>query len=361
MTRRLSSADVQATCPGQINGRDWARKLFADEVARVTRARIEGAAAVATFADAVSAYLAPFTLPDGTITNSNAPYLDAMMPIMGSTNLCEIRQGDLDRMARQLYPNRSASSLRRHVYTPFIACWNAAAGADPPLCEYRRWKAIRVPKREPVDPATDEYIAKLRTGIAAGFNAVRNDAVVLFITLTGARSGEAQKVRMRDVRLDQGRVTITRDKRGKTRTVQMHPELLAAMHRLVLERRQEGAGDDDLLFRFSTRWGIPQMVARARARAGLPYHRPHEIGRHAFAARLLEHGATTFEVSQAGGWDKPRMVEEVYGHLARTHIDRIVSQVPFAGQSHRPSLQSHDTGQAGERLRGGSTENPTGD
>jgi site-specific recombinase XerD len=81
---------------------------------------------------------------------------------------------------------------------------------------------------------------------------------------------------------------------------------------------------DTLLFPFKSRWGLAQMVRRARKRAGLPYYRPHAIGRHAFATRLLSGGASLLDVQKAGGWKSARMVSDVYAHLAKEHVDGIV-------------------------------------
>jgi integrase len=210
----------------------------------------------------------------------------------------------------------------------------------------RRWKSPKVP-RHIVDAPDDEYIARLRDAalwqgkgkrnVRTGSMTPERDATaVLFLTLTGARSGEAQKVRIRDVRLESGRVLLRKTKNGKSRQVMMPPVLVAAIRALVETRRQQGASGDDFLFGFKTRFGIPQMIRRTRKRAGLPHYRPHDIGRHAFATRLLYNGASLLDVQKAGGWDSARMVSDHYAHLSQEHVDKIVSGVNTDRLENRP-------------------------
>jgi integrase len=87
------------------------------------------------------------------------------------------------------------------------------------------------------------------------------------------------------------------------------------------------APDSTLIFECETRWGIPQLFKRAQKRAGLDRRRPHEIGRHAFAKRILEAGESTLTVKDAGGWKTLRMVDEYYGHLARERTDQVVAGI----------------------------------
>jgi integrase len=173
---------------------------------------------------------------------------------------------------------------------------------------------------------------------------------VLFLTLTGARSGEAQKLKIADLELERGYATLRKTKNGKPRQVALAPDLIAAMQDQLaaLDRGHGGkAPADTLVFECETRWGIPQIVKRAQKRAGLPRHRPHEIGRHAFATRLLHDGASLMDVQKAGGWEKAQMVTEYYGHLAQEHVDKVVS-----GQS----LKVARLKPAAKRSSGGDTQ-----
>jgi integrase len=118
---------------------------------------------------------------------------------------------------------------------------------------------------------------------------------------------------------------LRRTKNGDPRQVKLHPTLLEALREQV---RALGPGHDDrLLFEVETRWGIPQLVRRLQKRAGLQHYRPHVIGRHAFASRLLNAGESTITVKDAGGWKNTRMIDEYYGHLAQSRTDQVVAGI----------------------------------
>lgn len=339
--------------------RDLAKRLFAKWVSDNTTARVDGPKGVANFANAVKVYM------DREGENSNATYLDEMLPIIGAKKLCELQQSDLDDLAAKMRPGVSKATLKRHVYTPFMAAYNAAVENEPPLADVRKWKAPTVAKKA-VESPSDAYIEALiagvrtlrRTGkrnnvIVGSRKQARDIAAVLMMTLTGCRSGEATAVTKADVDLDRNRVTFRKTKNGKPRQVAIHPALAKALRDRLAE--MEGQPADARLFEFETRWGLPQMVARARRRAGLPHYRPHQIGRHAFATRLLHDGASLLDVQQAGGWDTQRMVSEYYGHLAQEHVDKIVTQSAAGSfQESTPKLHHDDksdiesTGNKGE-------------
>lgn len=312
--------------------RTLANRLFAEHVAETAKARVDGPKALINFADAYEVYRA------AKGENTNRQWLDAMLPLIGTKRLVDFTQTDLHQLAKTLYPGCSDATLKRQVYTPFIAAWNACVDHEPSLADPKRWKSPR-PKRKAVDAPDDGYIATLTDAakIAAGRNdkgqftrgsrnPERDAAALLFITFTGARTGEVRHVRVKDVDLEAGYVLLRKTKGtdDKPRQVALAPELATALRVYIA-----GLGDvpgDMLLFPFATRWGLPQLVKRARKRAGLPHYRPHQIGRHAFATRLLHDGSSLLDVQKAGGWDSAQMVTQTYGHLAREHVDRIVAK-----------------------------------
>jgi len=324
----------------KTSDRTLAKREFATRVAETTKTRVEGVNGQINFADAVELY------GEREGENSNAPYLDEMLELIGERKLCELTQADLDKLAKQMRPGCSKATLKRHVYTPFMAVYNAAVDNEPPLAEPRRWKAPKVEKHR-ADPPDDAYIAKLITAVrhherrgkrnqvvTGSRNEERDIAAVLFITLTGARTGEAQKLRLRDVDLGDGRAVLRDRKNDEPLTVAMAPMLLEAMrahvdklHARHRERYGEDAPGDTSVFGFKTRWAFPHMVARVRKRAGLPHYRPHAIGRHAFARRFLAEGRTLQELKEAGGWKRATVPDEVYGHLEKNRVQKMVADV----------------------------------
>ena len=66
----------------------------------------------------------------------------------------------------------------------------------------------------------------------------------------------------------------------------------------------------------------------------MPYlSSPSKIGRHAFAARLLDQGETSKVVMEAGGWKSAPLFNETYGHLERSHVDQIVAAADAGARS----------------------------
>jgi integrase len=327
----------------KTGNRDLAKREFASRVAKSLEARTHGPKGLMNFADAYEVY------KDAKGENSNTQWLDAMLPLIGTKKLGEFTQADLNKLAKDLYPGCSPATLKRQVFTPFLAAYNACVDHEPPLADPKRWKVPAV-KRKTVDSPDDTYIAALIEAakhVARGekgrfrkgtMKPERDVAAVLFITLTGCRTGEARRVQLRDVDLERGYVLLrkTKGKNDNPRQVALAPALVDALRAYIATLPAETPGDA-LLFQFKSRFGLPQMIGRVRKRAGLPHYRPHAIGRHAFATRLLHDGASLLDVQKAGGWESAQMVTQIYGHLAQEHVDRIV-----AGQKLQPKPVKKD-------------------
>lgn len=329
--------------------RDLAKSLFAQRVAESLTVRAEGVKGVVNFANAVKLYY------ERKPNNSNEVYLDEMLPLIGAKRLCDLTQADLDALAKRMRPGCSAATVKRHVYTPFIAAYNMAVANEPPLADPRRWKKPILPKRT-ATPPDDAYIATLkdsafiqtrgkRNSVVGSRKPERDAALVMFVTLTGCRSGEAQRFALQDYDPAKGTALLRRTKNGNARQIALPPALVDALNLQVAKLHERAGGEAPktaLMFECETRWGIPQLIARAQKRANLPRHRPHEIGRHAFAKRILDAGESTLTVKDAGGWKTLRMVDEYYGHLAKERTDRVVSGIDTTAFQ-KPTPKIHPT------------------
>jgi integrase len=192
-----------------------AKTEFAKFVGATTDERLHGPKGVCNFADAVKVYLGPEHAPRKP-GNSNEIYLSEMLDYIADKKLCEFTQADLDQLAGTMRPRCSPATLKRHVYSPFIAVWNVAARNVPPLCDYKKWQSPQL-ERKRGDCPDDGYIETLKESIGLKSRAgkrsnvvvgsrkpERDKALLLFMTFTGARSGEAQKLTLRYLFLDQG-------------------------------------------------------------------------------------------------------------------------------------------------------------
>jgi integrase-like protein len=319
----------------KTSDRTLAKFEFAKAVTATTEERINGS--VYNFADAVLTYLGPKEAPRKP-GNSNEAYLNEMMLHVGHMSLRDFTQATLDKLAKDMRPGCLPSTLKRHVYSPFIAMWNACAENEPPLCDHKKWKSPQIEKKRG-DCPDDGYIQTLKESIdlkrrAGKRNNVvvgsrkpeRDKALLLFMTFTGARSGAAQKLDLRNLSLDRGYATVL-EKGKKVRQVKLTPETIEALRAQVAKLHEMHNGEappETLVFEVETRWGIPQLMKRLQKRARLPRWRPHAVGRHAAASRLLSTGKSTIEVRDAIGWDSTRMIDQYYGHLAQSHVDKVM-------------------------------------
>lgn len=241
----------------------------------------------ATFADAVGAYL-DFGKSD--------KYLKPLVKELGKIKLAKIGQTEVDRAANAIYPGRKASTLNRQVYGPVIAVLRHAAasrleGATIPLIKHRK------AQKPVIQPADDEHIAKLLPHCSEGLR-----ALILLMTYTGLRTGEALRVKPEDIRGDC--IQVAKTKNGKPRMVPVPSEW-----------RFPADG-----FQFRSTQGVGRAIRRASRAAGIPYRDGHELGRHSFAARFLKAGGSIKALKEAGGWEKLAIVDSHYGHMELSDV-----------------------------------------
>ena len=246
-----------------------------------------GKVQAATFADAVTVYVNK---------GKSERYLTPLLDHFKEKPLPEIGQTEIDEAARVLYPSAKASTLNRQVYGPMVAILRAAAkaklpGAAVPMVDRRNEERPRI------TPADDGHLDALLPHLSPNLA-----ALVLLMTYTGLRTGEALRVQPKDIQ--DGFALVGRTKNGDPRMVPL-PE--------GWEYPSGGWG-------YTTTQGVGAGLRRAHKAAGLPYRDGHELGRHAFAARFLKAGGSIKRLKEAGGWKKLAVVDERYGHLEITEV-----------------------------------------
>jgi integrase len=280
-----------------------------------------GEARTATWAEAVNLYLD---------LGGDARYLKPLVERWGTWRLAAITALEIARAGRDLYPGCKASTLDRQLYTPVIAVLNDAAHAG--LCAPPKIRRPKVETRrvEASDDATIDAILSAtgkidwkpgsRGAQRQADARVRLRAFVLMMTLTGCRVAEAVAVLRRDVNLDATPpdVLFSDTKNGDARRAVMPPELTAAIRALPV------TDTDEPLLGYASRYTAARALRRAAQAAGVAPVGPHRIGRHTFAARLLNNGATLKDTKEAGGWKTLSVVDRNYGHLERSRVDAAV-------------------------------------
>lgn len=257
------------------------------------------------FSEAVEIYLSG---------GGEARFLEPLVRAFGPRRLAAITQADVIAFIAQRYARTGPHGINRQVFTPLIAVYHAAhrAGLGPPPA-FQRPKS---PRRQAIRYATDDDLARLLTHCRPELA-----AAILLMSLGAARASEACRVMPADVDWRAATVTLRRTKNGDPAVIQSGPVLMAGLGSL------RGRPDDLPLFGYASRHSLNQAVGRACGHAGIdPPFSTHEVGRHAFAARLLAQGHTLLEVQRAGRWKSYRMVAETYGHLERSHVDAMVRE-----------------------------------
>jgi len=153
-------------------------------------------------------------------------------------------------------------------------------------------------RRYPADPPTvEEIIAVMRTA-GAGAGGVRLRALIVLLWRAGLRIGEALALDRDDVELSEGRLTVRRDKNGKSREIALHPSTVIALAAYARVRDELCPHPKDPSFLISSAGGrlhrqtVGHEFERLRRWCGLDYDtlgraaRIHDL-RHTFILRTL--------------------------------------------------------------------------
>jgi site-specific recombinase XerD len=159
---------------------------------------------------------------------------------------------------------------------------------------------VRLPKKDAAERprvTEDELVAMVEAcdRLSLLERAVMAKAIMLVLVTAAVRRCELLGLRLQDVRPDSGQLVISRGKGGKSRSVFLPEEAMAAVSDWL---RLRPASNHEFLFgvdrgRRLGDQGLNALLAEVRAAAGLRGHSnimPHAM-RHAAATRLLRRGA----------------------------------------------------------------------
>jgi integrase len=259
----------------------------------------------ATFAEAAVLYLE---------SGGESRFMEPALNWFGMRRLRDITQSDIVRFAAETYPGVSAHALNRQAYTPVISVMRAAAKAG--LCSMPAFERPKMQRKKVVQYADTQWLLAFLEAARPNPNLY---GITLFLTTTGARVSEACAILRSDINHRRKTALLRHTKNGDARTVTLTDATYNAMSKIP-----KRAGSE-LMFGYRTRFSVNQAIERVCARAALPYLSSHKLGRHAFAARMLDQGHTVKMVQEAGGWKSFRMVSDVYGHLEQSKIIDAVS------------------------------------
>lgn len=311
--RRSPFWTVRGTVKGQLifESTGTADKHQAEEYRRKREAELYesialGAQKPTTFADAVIAYVN---------AGGEARFLKPILDHFQDTPVADIRQTDVDACAAKLYPNAKNSTINRQCINQIITVIKHAADTEMPGAVRRKIRRRREAKVA-VSPASDDHLDKLLPHLPEGLR-----ALILLMTYTGLRTGEALRVTADDIRDGYAHVGMT--KNGEPRSVPL----------------PEGWTYPTGGFGYNTTQGVGKALRKAHEAAELPYRDGHELGRHAFAARFLKAGGNIKRLKEAGGWKKLQVVDEAYGHLELSDVHDFMRNL---SRTRAKSVQSKD-------------------
>jgi integrase len=232
-------------------------------------------------------------------------FLAPLIRALGEMAIEDIAQADVDRVATTAYPDATAATRNRQVYTPLSAVMKHA-GVDKRIRRPKGWRSRPRPE--------GEVFALLEA--ASGLHA-RFAALLTFLLYTGARLSDATTLEWPNVDLVGAGAILEDTKNGETIPVHLPVEVLAALANLEGERK----GRVFRLTKSGRLYLMLQVVCR-RAGVNLPQRSAFHILRHTHAHwRRLHTGADTSALVATGLW-KSHEAARVYEHLDASEEQR---------------------------------------
>jgi integrase len=263
-----------------------------------------------TFACAAAAYMN---------AGGERTYIGKLLEHFGDKPLSQILQSDIDAAAASLYPNRSAATRNRSVYTPCSAVLRHAG--------------ITISLRRPRGSAGNKQTAWLWP---EQFEALLEEAekldaefaaLLIVLCYTGMRLSEALRLRWNDVRLEDGFAYVPNTKNDEPRSVFLPPVAVAALGNL-------SRGDGKMAFRFSKGGHLYSLLKVTAFRAGvdLPERSAFHIFRHTYATWMRRYaGLDTKGLVATGAWKDPKSADR-YSHAVVTEEAQRAVMLPVPGR-----------------------------
>lgn len=174
----------------------------------------------------------------------------------GVTPISEIDQGAIDRAAATLYPNVSAATRNRHVYTP-ISSVLKRAGIETKIRRPKGWRGSK--RTDWLQPEQAFRLFEAASRVDPEFR-----TMLIFLCYTGCRLGDALALTCNRVTLTDRFAYFPTTKSDEPRGVHLPPFLIAEManHPRGLDRDRQKA------FRFTKCGRLYSLLNKVKAKAG---------------------------------------------------------------------------------------------
>jgi integrase len=327
---RGSVRGVDVDESAKTTNREQAEAFKAKREWEIVNRDLGGGRAVATFLEAVDAYLDK---------GGEGRFIQPLLNHFGSKPLSEIGQAEVEACAQKLYPGLRPATINRMVFTPVSAIMTHAAKRK--LCHRPAFDRPKQPKGR-VQWLT---LAEADRLIEACSDHLR--PVVIFLFYTGCRVSEALDLDWRDVDLRRSHATFLDTKNGDDRGIFLHPKAFAALANLkhregpvflrparrpnrkpgepALKRRPE----PDAMVPYKPKDGeggqIKTAFKGACRRAKIKNFHPHDC-RHTWATWHYAANRDLRALMELGGWKTMSMVQR-YTHINADHLAASVLRI----------------------------------
>jgi integrase len=251
-------------------------------------------------------------------TGGEQRFVKKLVDYFGETKLSQIDQDAIDRAAVRIYPNATAASRNRQVYSVVSAI-------------LKRSK-IRTPIDRPKGANGTRRLffmspAEARRLIAT---AKRKDPefglFLMFLAYTGLRLTEALKSEINKLYLNDAFLYVPTTKNGLPRSVHLPTVLVAALanHPRGLDRANER------IFRFSKNGRLYRWLEQASQEAGvfIPPRVAFHAFRHSWGAWMRRYGGLdTTGLVETGAW-RSRQAAAIYEHAVQSEEARKSELLP---------------------------------
>ena len=171
----------------------------------------------------------------------------------------------------------------------------------------------------PIPVVDDETLRRLlRATEGKGFYERRDTAIIRLFIDTPCRLSEIAYLDLSDIDWQASTITVTA-KGSKILTQPFGPQSALALDRYVRVRRGHRSSRSNALWLGSrgpmTRWGLPQMLERRCAEAGIAKLHFHQL-RHTFAHEWLKEGGSGEDLMRLAGWSSRSMLSRYGAALA---------------------------------------------
>lgn len=275
---------------------------------------VHGRKAVSTFDECVEHYL---KVHGSGVGDSMLRFLPKLRAEFGTLKAKDVTSLVVQAYATRSMPNTKNTSKNTAIVNPTITVLRFAAAAG--LCD------VPMIQRFPENDATVVKAAPQKdidTFLASSARLpVR--AIVALLTTSACRCVEALRLDWDEIDLERCQAVLPPNK-TKTDEPRMiyFPQLVADLLQALKDGGQKGGP-----FKM---WGATRTALHAIqtefVRLKMPAYGTHQIGRHAFAERLLGQGRTLKQVQEGAGWKDIKTLSDRYGHLEQSQVADIVRE-----------------------------------